>query len=97
MLFRSEKLRADDFSQTDGGCLLGKAGRARFYAEWEPMAGRLRKLLTESVSDVAAEIVHAGAVDAQPARPGGVDSARQQLEAEGRNTPVEVVDDRYAE
>jgi hypothetical protein len=56
MLFRSEKLRAEDFSTTESGCLLGKAGRARFYAEWEPLAARLRKLLAESVSDVASAI-----------------------------------------
>jgi CRISPR-associated protein Cas1 len=64
MLFRSEKLRAEDFSTTESGCLLGKAGRARFYGEWEPLAARLRKLLAESVSDVASAIAQAGAVEA---------------------------------
>ena len=64
MLFRSEKLRAEDFSTTESGCLLGKAGRARFYAEWETLAARLRKLLAESVSDVASAIAQAGAVAA---------------------------------
>lgn len=53
MLFRSEKLRLEDFTHSEAGCLLGKAGRARFYAEWEEVAGRLRKLLAESVADVA--------------------------------------------
>lgn len=53
MLFRSEKLRPEDFTQSEAGCLLGKAGRARFYAEWEALAARLRKLLAESVSDVS--------------------------------------------
>jgi len=61
-LFRNEKLRADDFSMVDDGCLLGKAGRARFYAEWEPLAERLRKRLAEAVADVAAAV--AGALDA---------------------------------
>jgi len=64
MLFRTEKLRVDDFSQTDGACLLGKAGRTRFYAEWEPVAERLRKQLGESVADVATAIGQMGAVDA---------------------------------
>lgn len=64
MLFRTEKLRPDDFSQTDGACLLGKAGRTRFYAEWEPVAERLRKQLGESVADVATAIGQVGAVDA---------------------------------
>lgn len=66
MLFRTEKLRSDDFSQTDGACLLGKAGRARFYAEWEPLAERLRKRLEESVADAASAILAAGAVAATP-------------------------------
>ncbi|MCM8593969.1 CRISPR-associated endonuclease Cas1, partial [Accumulibacter sp.] len=56
MLFRTEKLRPEDFSMTSAGCLLGKAGRACFYAEWEPLAARLRKLLAESVGDVAAAL-----------------------------------------
>ena len=64
MLFRTEKLRADDFSQTDGACLMGKAGRTRFYAEWEPVAERLRKQLGESVADVAMTIGQRGSVDA---------------------------------
>ncbi|MBN8447791.1 MAG: CRISPR-associated endonuclease Cas1 [Candidatus Accumulibacter sp.] len=68
MLFRSEKLRPEDFSTTESGCLLGKAGRARFYGEWEPLAARLRKLLAESVGDVTEAIVEAGAVDAPNSR-----------------------------
>ena len=68
MLFRSEKLRPEDFSTTESGCLLGKAGRARFYGEWEPLAARLRKLLAESVGDVTQAIVEAGAVDAPNSR-----------------------------
>ena len=60
MLFRTEKLRPDDFSITDGACLLGKAGRVRFYAEWEPLAERLRKQLAISVADVSAAIAETG-------------------------------------
>ncbi|HMW16843.1 MAG TPA: CRISPR-associated endonuclease Cas1 [Accumulibacter sp.] len=52
-LFRSGALRAEDFTRSEAGCLLGKAGRSRFYAEWEPVAARLRKQLTENVADVA--------------------------------------------
>ena len=63
-LFRSETLRPDDFSKTDGACLLGKAGRSRFYAEWEPLAEKLRKQLEESVSDVAEAVGQLGGVDA---------------------------------
>lgn len=64
MLFRTEKLRPDDFSQTDGACLLGKAGRSRFYAEWEPLAERLRKRLVESVADVSSALGQLGTADA---------------------------------
>jgi CRISPR-associated protein Cas1 len=32
---RKETFTADDFSSSDAGCLLGKAGRMRFYAAWE--------------------------------------------------------------
>lgn len=66
MLFRSEKLRPEDFTHSDTGCLLGKAGRARFYGEWEPLAARLRKLLAESVSDVTSAIGQAGAATTTP-------------------------------
>jgi CRISPR-associated protein Cas1 len=55
-LFRSETLRSDDFTKADGACLLGKAGRARFYAAWEPVAERLRKALAQNVADVIAAI-----------------------------------------
>lgn len=65
MLFRTEKLRPDDFSQTDDACLLGKAGRARFYAEWESLAERLRKQLVESVADVSSALGQLGTVDAR--------------------------------
>lgn len=79
-LFRSEKLRADDFAHVDGGCLLGKAGRARFYAEWEPLAARLRKLLGESVGDVAAAI---GQDDGVAAPAGQGDDEREPPAAAG--------------
>lgn len=67
MLFRTEKLRFDDFTNTDGACLLGKAGRARFYAEWEPLAERLRKQLSENVTDIAKAVGQAGGCDAPAA------------------------------
>ena len=63
-LFRGEKLRADHFTTVDGACLLGKAGRACFYAEWEPLAERLRKRLAEAMADVGAVVGQAGALDA---------------------------------
>lgn len=60
MLFRTEKLRPEDFTQAEGSCLLGKAGRARFYAEWEPLAERVRKQLDDSVADIAKAVGEQG-------------------------------------
>ena len=97
MLFRSEKLRADDFSRTDSGCLLGKAGRARFYAEWEPVAARLRKLLAESVSDVAAAIGQAGGVDAPCSEPEATDPAADDDAADGGSAVAESDDDDFGD
>lgn len=51
-LFRDETLRPDDFSHSDSGCLLGKAGRSRFYAAWEGLAEVLRRELAESIHDI---------------------------------------------
>jgi CRISPR-associated protein Cas1 len=55
-LFRNETLRPEDFSNADNACLLGKAGRGRFYAEWETAAEGLRRRLDEAIADVGAAI-----------------------------------------
>lgn len=68
-LFRSEKMRSDDFSMVDGGCLLGKAGRSRFYAEWEPLAEAVRKCLSERIGETIAAI-EAGVGDSLAASQG---------------------------
>jgi CRISPR-associated protein Cas1 len=52
-LFRQGTLGADDFSKTDGACLLGKAGRSRYYAAYESQAENFRRQLAESSSDIA--------------------------------------------
>lgn len=44
-LFRSRDLRADHFTQDQGACLLGKAGRGIFFQSYERMAGPARRLL----------------------------------------------------
>lgn len=41
--FRARELRADHFRKADGGCLLGKAGRAHFYAAYDGFASPLRR------------------------------------------------------
>jgi CRISPR-associated protein Cas1 len=44
-LVRTRILREDHFSDQKGACLLGKAGRERFYAQWERGSVRLRRWL----------------------------------------------------
>lgn len=44
-LFADRELRADSFSEEDGGCLLKKNGRAVFYARYEVFIPPLRRLL----------------------------------------------------
>lgn len=44
-LFRDRRLRADHFSGDKGACLMGKAGRGCFYAEWERFAQLPRRWL----------------------------------------------------
>lgn len=44
-LFQSRALRDDHFSADNGACLLGKAGRQRFYEDWEPFAAMPRRWL----------------------------------------------------
>lgn len=46
-LFNKQTLRAEDFSTSQEGCFLGKAGRERFYHAWEPLAENLRRGLDE--------------------------------------------------
>ena len=52
-MFRREEVRVDDFSTTDAGCMLGKAGRSRFYGAWENCAEGFRRQLNEAVRDIA--------------------------------------------
>lgn len=50
--FNQETLRVEDFSTTQEGCFLGKAGRERFYKAWEPLAENLRKALESHARDL---------------------------------------------
>jgi CRISPR-associated protein Cas1 len=72
-LFREETLSADDFSKTDGACLLGKAGRGRYYAAYEKQAESFRRQLAEATDDVAAAI----RATPQPARPAPPDAEEE--------------------
>ena len=52
-LVAQQTLTAEHFSTTDGGCLLGKAGRARYYAAYEESATPLRRALKAEVQALA--------------------------------------------
>lgn len=56
MQFNKENLRVEDFSATQEGCFLGKAGRERFYTAWEPFAENLRKELERHARDIVGMI-----------------------------------------
>lgn len=55
-LFRKDKLRVEDFTTTESGCMLGKNGRAKFYTAWDGLAEKLRKQLTESTEEIGQRI-----------------------------------------
>lgn len=57
-LFRREEIRASDFSTTDAGCMLGKAGRSRYYSLWETRAEGFRRHLAEAVGDISETIAN---------------------------------------
>lgn len=50
--FNTQHLRPDDFSSSAEGCLLGKAGRTRFYQAWEPVAAQLRRGLDQQTREL---------------------------------------------
>jgi CRISPR-associated protein Cas1 len=58
-LVRKQTLTKDDFSMTDSGCLLGKAGRSRYYAAYEGHSEILRAGIQAEVESLAAHIGHA--------------------------------------
>lgn len=59
-LFASGDLRVEDFSNTAQGCLIGKAGRARFYPLYERAAEHFRKSLTDAVDELIESIKQYG-------------------------------------
>jgi CRISPR-associated protein Cas1 len=50
--FQKQELRIEDFSQTEQGCLMGKAGRTRFYTLFEQQAEQYRQQLTQDVREL---------------------------------------------
>jgi len=52
-LFAERSLREDSFKHDKGACLLGKAGRQRFYPAWEPFAKAPRRYLRRRCAALA--------------------------------------------
>lgn len=59
-LFADRTLRGDAFSRQDNACLLGKAGRQTFYAEYERFIRPIRKLLRRITLSMARQLLNAG-------------------------------------
>ena len=55
-LLRSRELREDHFSLDKGACLLGKAGRQIFYAEWEKQSAPWRRWLRSQTQGLARDL-----------------------------------------
>lgn len=55
-LFRERTLEEDHFSRVQGACLLGKAGRVRFYETWESVVDGFRVELSEEVDALCIRI-----------------------------------------
>lgn len=62
-LVREQRLTKDHFSQTSGGCLLGKAGRVRYYEAWQERSDLFRGVMADSISQMAKDILPAEKVD----------------------------------
>jgi CRISPR-associated protein Cas1 len=58
-LVKKQIVTTDDFSTTESGCLLGKAGRAHYYAAYEENSEAMRAALQREVEDLAARVGHA--------------------------------------
>lgn len=63
-LIRRQTLTKDDFSTTESGCLLGKAGRSRYYAAYEEYSEVLRAGIQSEVETLAERIGRA--IEAPP-------------------------------
>jgi len=66
-LVNKQILTKDHFSQTSSGCLLGKAGRARYYSAYEEYSEPLRHAIQHSVEELTQTI----AVLIPASQPGG--------------------------
>ncbi|WP_119352500.1 CRISPR-associated endonuclease Cas1 [Azohydromonas sediminis] len=56
-LFRERELLPEHFTMVQGACLLGKAGREKFYRAWEPAVEGLRQALRVDCGALARAVV----------------------------------------
>jgi len=59
-MVRDRELREDHFTRDKGACLLGKAGRGRFYAAWERAVPPLRRWLRRRAAALTAGLRRQG-------------------------------------
>jgi len=52
-MWRARVFREDHYTTAGGACLIGKAGRERFYQQWEGQAGRYRRWMRRMVASLA--------------------------------------------
>lgn len=55
-LLREQTLRQDDFSLTESGCLLGKAGRQRYYSAYEGLRESINSNIKQEVTWLTAQL-----------------------------------------
>lgn len=60
-MFRERELRVEHFRMAGGGCLLGKAGRARFYEGFEPELAAAQRRFRRLAEFVARAVEDGGA------------------------------------
>jgi len=55
-LFRAQEIRAEDFSTTESGCHLGKAGRVRYYSAYEAFSEQLRAAINAEMERLSERV-----------------------------------------
>jgi CRISPR-associated protein Cas1 len=67
--FRGRGLREEHFRHDGDACLLGKTGRAHFYAAWEPFVRPRRRLLRRFARHLAVELARDADAEPPPTAP----------------------------
>lgn len=88
-LVAKQTLTKDHFSQTSAGCLLGKAGRERYYSAYEEYAVLLRRTIQTQVEELAQTITPQSADASRTAKPGNVDEYPDMYEEDTGDPPAD--------